>query len=322
MNNILGLTLKSLNKIYNTVSPTDNYGYTDRLVRISDSESIELITNTLQAEAPAMICRFGNVELNCLLHYRAMKQEIPVVRKSIRYIKGDTFPFWWDDGIINYMTNNAGFINATTKNLDRFCERMINDMPLVDILGSWMEGEKQFDDYMPNATKVKIRLLAPWNYATPWSKVLENKKVLIVHPYEKSIQRQFPKRAKLFPDENILPPFELQTVKAVQSIAQNKTRFHDWFDALHFMENEISKKDFDIAILGCGAYGFPLAAHIKRLGKKSVNMGGVTQLLFGIKGKRWENHYPENSFFNEYWCNPLPEEVPQNFRKIEGGCYW
>ena len=26
--------------------------------------------------------------------------------------------------------------------------------------------------------------------------------------------------------------------------------------------------------LGCGAYGFPLAAHVKRMGKKAIHMGG------------------------------------------------
>ena len=36
------------------------------------------------------------------------------------------------------------------------------------------------------------------------------------------------------------------------------------------MKSEIDKKDFDIALLGCGAYGVPLAAHIKQNGKEAV----------------------------------------------------
>lgn len=51
------------------------------------------------------------------------------------------------------------------------------------------------------------------------------------------------------------------------------------------MENEISGIDFDICILGCGAYGLSLAATIKRMGKKAVHMGGGSQLLLVLKGK-------------------------------------
>lgn len=49
------------------------------------------------------------------------------------------------------------------------------------------------------------------------------------------------------------------------------------------MKDEIDKQDYDIALIGCGAYGFPLAAHIKRSGKKAIHLGGALQLLFGIK---------------------------------------
>ena len=86
---------------------------------------------------------------------------------------------------------------------------------------------------------------------------------------------------------------------------------------------EVSKLDFDIAIIGAGAYGLPLASFIKSLGKKAVHLGGVTQMLFGIKGKRWDqscSQYP--LYYNKYWTSPLPDEIPNNHRLVEGGCYW
>ena len=82
-------------------------------------------------------------------------------------------------------------------------------------------------------------------------------------------------------------------------------------------------KYFDIAIIGCGAYGFPLASFIKNLGKQAIHLGGVTQLLFGIKGKRWEEwkHYTELRKNNgENWI--FANEIPEDYKKIEGGCYW
>lgn len=33
--------------------------------------------------------------------------------------------------------------------------------------------------------------------------------------------------------------------------------------------------DYDICLIGYSAYGFPLAAHAKRKGKKAVHLGGI-----------------------------------------------
>jgi len=315
-------SLKFLNKVYTKAFSVNNFDYTDKLSQLNDQDTYELLKKTMGSEKPAMVCRIGNVEMNCLLHYQSIHQQKGTLQKALNYIQGRTLPFWWDDGIKHYMSNNAGFINPTDAALDRFCERMLDDMSYLDILGSWLKGEAYFDQYMPQAKKVKISMLAPWNYKDPWTEVLRDKKVLIVHPYEKSVKAQFAKRELLFKDDRMLPPFKLETVQAVQSIAGNPTGFNDWFDALYYMEDEISKKDFDIAILGCGAYGFPLAAFVKRLGKKALNLGGATQILFGIKGKRWRDHHVESAMFNEYWSDPLPEEIPSKFKSIEGGAYW
>lgn len=78
-------------------------------------------------------------------------------------------------------------------------------------------------------------------------------------------------------------------IPAVQSLGGENNGFTTWFEALDWMKQEITSKSFDICIIGCGAYGFHLAAHVKRIGKQAIHMGGATQLLFGIKGNRWEN---------------------------------
>jgi glycerol-3-phosphate dehydrogenase len=88
------------------------------------------------------------------------------------------------------------------------------------------------------------------------------------------------------------------------------------------MKDLINKASFDVAIIGCGAYGFPLAAHVKRIGKKAVHMGGATQILFGIKGARWNNHDFISFLYNEYWTAPNKQETPTKHKDIEGGCYW
>ena len=122
----------------------------------------------------------------------------------------------------------------------------------------------------------------------------------------------------------MMPDFELKTIKAVQTIAGEKSEFKDWFEALNWMKNEILKVDFDVCIIGCGSYGFPLAAHVKRIGKKAVQMAGSTQLLFGVKGRRWEfdPYQPFTNFINEYWVRPDQTEKPKNASIVESACYW
>ena len=139
-----------------------------------------------------------------------------------------------------------------------------------------------------------------------------------------AIKKQYKQRDKLFEDPDVLPQFkELILVKAVQSIAGNQTGFNDWFEALRYMEREIDKYDFDIALVGCGAYGMNISAYIKRKGKIAIHLAGWTQMLFGIYGNRWLIDQPEYSkFINRYWIRPSDSEKPKDANAIESGCYW
>ena len=88
------------------------------------------------------------------------------------------------------------------------------------------------------------------------------------------------------------------------------------------MTEEALKIDFDIAIIGCGAYGFVLGAALKDMGKAAIHLGGATQLLFGIRGKRWDDFggvYTD--MINDYWVRPSSDEITPTMQKVEGGCY-
>lgn len=83
------------------------------------------------------------------------------------------------------------------------------------------------------------------------------------------------------------------------------------------MIDDISKIDFDVALLGCGLYGIPLSAHIKRMGCQAIYTGGATQIIFGIKGRRWDNL----GIYNDNWVRAMPEDIPERMQSIEGGCF-
>jgi hypothetical protein len=114
----------------------------------------------------------------------------------------------------------------------------------------------------------------------------------------------------------------LITYKNIQSIGDSGPH-SSWLESLEFMKSEISDIDFDIALLGCGGYGMPLASFIKNeLNKPSIYIGGGLQILFGIKGDRWDNHEDVGKFYNSYWSRPLQTERPDAANSVEGGCYW
>ena len=215
----------------------------------------------------------------------------------------------------------------------KFGSLMLEDMTQVDILGSWLRNEQiMIDEFCLKLRKVTLLALEPYWAIEPWTRALEGKKVLVIHPFASLIESQYAdKRELLFQDKRVLPNFELKTLQAVQSIG-GESDFNDWFEALDWMKTRMDATDYDIALIGCGAYGFPLAAHAKRMGKQSVHLGGALQLLFGIKGKRWENpNYGVPVFgvqnmykrlFNEAWVYPTENMQPKSADKVEGGCYW
>lgn len=247
----------------------------------------ERIYNLLQGDKPCMIARFGANELILVFNYLGITQHKGDVWG---YITRKNGPWWWNKQILWQMANGAGFFPLTHEDLSSFCEIMLKDMEQVDVLGSWLREESTIQDRLSNPYKVALPCLEPWFEKNPWTRALEGKKVLVVHPFVEQIQQQYLKRELLF-NNNLLPNFSsLMTVKAVQSYGgggEKSCGFPSWEKALQHMKNQIDNHDYDIAILGCGAYGFPLAAHIKRSGKKAIHLGGVSQLLFGITGKRW-----------------------------------
>lgn len=280
----------------------------------------DLIRQNLISNKPCMIARIGSSELACISEYRKSRNKLSIQPERIETKKKSiSFSSHTKYRIFNY----SGLFPLTDEILSKFCELMIEDIKQVDILGTWLSSESYFNKELENAKKVRMPDIEPYYHHDPWTTALSGRKVLVIHPFAKTIKEQYKKRKLLFSNENILPAFELKTIKAVQSLAGEQTRFKNWFEALDDMKNKINKIPFDIAIIGCGAYGLPLAAHVKRIGRKSVHLGGATQILFGIIGKRWEEEQKFiSTLFNQHWVRPSLEEMPKNWTRVENGCYW
>ena len=322
---IILLTLRKIfTKIFSVEIKEFDRGFTD------PNKASDLIYNLLASGKPCMIARYGAFELASVINYLGVKN---AQHSCLKYISGKSPQWWWNKRLMKFMQSNAGFFPSTEENLMKFGEMMVEDSKQLDILGSWLPDEKtMITSFNLNLTKVTLLALEPYWSKNPWSRILEGKKVLVIHPFASLIEQQYKeKRELLFVDKQVLPKFDLKTIKAVQSLGGD-CEYSDWFEALSSMKKQMDATDYDIVLLGCGAYGFPLAAHAKRMGKQSVHLGGALQLLFGIRGKRWDNpDYGIQEFgkqktyktlFNDSWVYPSASYIPSNAKQVEGGCYW
>ena len=218
----------------------------------------------------------------------------------------------------------SGVFPATEAQGIEFCEIYLKAIEASDLIGVWgVTGESGLTKtYAPRAQLTELRALEPYYHSNPWSAALTGKKVLVIHPFARLIESQYQNRDKLFQDPEVLPEFgTLTTLPAVQSIG-GSDEFASWTEALDFQKEAIGKQDFDIALIGAGAYGLPLGAYVKSMGKHAVQMGGSLQILFGIKGKRWDQHSVISKLYNEHWVRPGENERPRSYKQVEGGCYW
>lgn len=269
-----------------------------------------IIRHLLLGKEPALIARHGLYELRAFSH---------VIRNDSRYK---------DKAVLARLHINAGFFPFDTGLLNRFATEYGKASTEIDCLCAWcfrhgmFEWEESaFRDYCPKAHLTDIDATNFYLFSNPWTSSLKDMRVLVIHPFADLISAQYLNREHIFENEATLPTFKsLETIQAVQSIAGNPTEYDDWFTALNHMKSLVDNKNFDVALIGAGAYGLPLGAHVKSIGKKAVHMGGVTQILFGIMGTRWENTC--SHLFNEFWTRPSSSDRPRNYDKVEGGCYW
>ena len=274
-----------------------------------------------QAKNGLMVSKWGTTELGNVCSLLSDELHIPIkdiCEGKVNYDK---------ECMVHCLVNNSGFFPNSLPAGKKFAHMALEDASEIDILGSYVQHEYYVRSYTEKAKKINLNgYYAPFLWENPWTKELKGKKVLVVHPFAETIKKQYDKREHLFDNPDVLPEFEnLTVIKAVQSIAGNssETGFKDWFEALDFMKNQMDQSDYEIALIGCGAYGMSLAAHAKRQGKIAVHMAGWTQMLFGIYGNRWIEDQPEfKKYINEYWTRPGVDERPKNAEIVEGGCYW
>lgn len=239
---------------------------------------------------------------------------------------------------------NAGISPSTEKMLDFFCERYIEAIKGSDLISCpfYAQEEKiKFTqelkkEYCPNAKWINYDVFrTPFLYEhhqEHWIRLLEDKNVLIVSPFKTTIKEQKKKLDEIYRSCPKLIP-KWKSIKILQSsltqtLYEERSNIEDqelWKHELEKMQIEMKnmKEEFDVVLLGCGAYAMPLAFFAKsELKKIAIMYGGTLQLVFGIRGTRWNDIARYKKYINDAWVIPKEEEKPKIWKSIENGCYW
>jgi hypothetical protein len=205
-----------------------------------------------------------------------------------------------------------------------------------DILATgWYEPLKvaeQFSlkEWNCKAIQIPLRSLEPYYVPSEerWTRLLKGQTVSVVSCFTQTMAGQLENLDKLFPSEVFPSDINWNWVQTGHPPRLAKG-FNEWpsyiknsIDAVEWIVSEVVRQGSRFALIGCGGIGMLVALKLKERGVIAIVLGGAIQVLFGIKGRRWENHSVISKFWNEHWVSPSEAETPAGCSAIEGGCYW
>lgn len=272
----------------------------------TDEEANEAIAGMIRGGKPFCLLRPGNAEYG--------------------------FARLWDEHVFfgTERYQKMGMYGLLDEN-DAYAERWVKgfeeDLKEADILAYFGENEYE-EDYLTEAYArpkriILLRQIEVMQMEKPWLLELKGKRVLVISPFVETMEKQYQRRDLIWNGKEMLPEMDICFLKSVWYMsAEDNSGFDNWFEALDHLFAEASKIDFDIALIGCGPFSTFLAARFKREGKQAIQYGGALQMLFGIRGARWDNMEKYSKYFNEYWVRPPAEEAPNATEKLDHKCYW
>tara|TARA_E500000331_G_scaffold138338_2_gene135046 strand:+ start:1213 stop:2085 length:873 start_codon:yes stop_codon:yes gene_type:complete len=236
-----------------------------------------------------------------------------------------------DHSLTAAMSNNAGIYMTNDESKKKYCEQYFEAVKDSTII----TGSRLTTYGLVNKLKKCIynwKCLEPFYFMSlpeyDINNIWGNKRFLIISSQSNTMKQQINNGNihKVFP-KIIFSEYNLNNMIFIRppiTFAGNHNNI-EWDENFNKLKEEIEKvKDqFDIALVSCGGYGLITTHFIhKELNRSSIYVGGALQVLFGIKGHRWDNNNNISCHYNEYWTRPVEEDIPKNCKAVEGGCYW
>lgn len=152
-----------------------------------------------------------------------------------------------------------------------------------------------------------------WFNYQKWYDILENKSVLLISSFAPLMVNQY-ESGNLHRIDNKFPNLRNIFGYRTPYTFFNNGNHTNFFETLEDIITNIKKIQFDIAIIGCGAYGCLIAESISSENRLGISIGSRVSQMFGVDPDMRNNNL---------WISSIPKEyIPQNYQKIEGGRYW
>ena len=223
------------------------------------------------------------------------------------------------------LENNAGILVKTNDSLKTYVDMLLESYDNCTVIAEWDihgkvfsytgNGQKVIADRTPTIPKIDAKALEPYYFKESWMSALKGKRLLIIHPFSKTFQKQIHK--KIFP--NWFEDCTFQFIEPPFTLAGNHDN-KDWQEHYKAFIDNSKVDEYDIALVAAGGYGMLIANHIFKSGKSVMYIGGALQLFFGVIGKRWFTNKDILKFVDDNWIRP--DEKPDHFTNVEQGCYW
>ncbi len=139
----------------------------------------------------------------------------------------------------------------------------------------------------------------------------------VVSYFKNDIEKQLNKMNKIW-GCNISNKFVV--VKSYNTI-QGNSPHNNWTETYCDLTERLDKhKDIKNWLVSCGCYGLPVCLHLNKINNSNVfYVGGLLQLLFGLKGSRWDSRDEVKQLYKKHWI--YPSERPKNAKQVEDWCY-
>jgi hypothetical protein len=214
----------------------------------------------------------------------------------------------------------------------RWAEEYRRALAQMDLLAQWQPvasylavvEDQVLAQLAPGALRAHRNFVYPLEPPASWLGDIARLRWLVVHPFEKTIRDQLANLPSLgvYPEESgddlRNRARDTRILPCPQFAYMVPPKHPDWFGTLAELQDRMEEIDFELALIGAGAWSLPLAVHAKNMGRKAIHLGGSLQLLFGIKGTRFDSA----RIYNSHWVRPRPEERPANCHLMEKGAYW
>ena len=232
------------------------------------------------------------------------------------------------------ITLNAGLFPATDASIDAWCRHMVNEvLPEMDAMVEWQRPVEEgyiLQMYSRNSERLVLRSLEPYYEPTKEERYTYSPDVhfAVVSPFSKSIEAQRDRIADVWTAEPVFhSTTKITPVTAGYGPMLSETGgwpsgITTWQQAVSYTVDQVVATGATVTLIGCGALSLPIAAALKKRGVSAIHTGGATQILFGIKGRRWLTHSVIGPMMNSAWISPHKDEVPTRAERVEGGCYW